>query len=94
MRQISRLFLLVAFEAALFMLPALGWLKLLEIGSDLFPSLRDFANSGFIKSFSVIVGLAFSLLPFYILLYFNSSKKKEILGFRPPQATSNTNPAE
>ena len=94
MHQFLRLLLLVAFEATLFVLPALGWLKLLEVSSALFPPLQEIANSGFIKSFSPIVGLAFALLPFYIILYFNSSKKKEILGFKPPLSIPNSDTAE
>lgn len=82
--QVIRLIYLTLFGGILFCLPALGWIKLLEVTSQLFPNLLSIANNRFIQMIAILWGLLFLLLPFYTLLYFHNSKAKEVLGFKTP----------
>ena len=84
LRQILRLFALVLLGIFLFTLPALGWLKLVEIVGDAIPQIKATLELQGIKMIGILWGLCFLLLPFHTLLIFHSSKSPEFLGFKPP----------
>ncbi len=79
-----RLISLTLLGIVLFTLPALGWLKLLDLCSDIYPTTALYTDQRPIRMIAVLWGLFFTLLPFYTLVYFHRSKSREVLGFKTP----------
>lgn len=93
MRNTIRFISILVTGILLFALGAFGWTGLLDYLALLFPSLQDFAAAKLVRSLAACVGLALVVLPYYTLLYFHSTTKAQIFGFKTPGAYLKSNPS-
>ena len=86
MKNFLRFILILSGSIILFIIPALGWIKLWEsILFGIFPS-DPTSIPTWVHTTCVIVGLIGLLMPYYTLLYFHTTKHPEVLGYETPHA--------